>query len=296
MWAEENLYPGLKTNNVRGGIDYSDFPMDDAFGIPAGKHPTGEAMHQYIRAYAERSDLLKLIDFETKVLEISRIGVREGWNLKVSNGTVNEVQTKKLIIAAGATNVPHRPNLQNVKAFKGPIIHSGELGKQSDSLTKDASVETIAVLGGGKSAYDAVYLAATAGREVEWIIRKSGKGPEWIFPSHTYLGPFKALREKLPARRIVSVFSPTLWKDGLGVLRYFLHFTSLGKKITQKFWANLHLATLTDCGMLKDDATKVLEPETGSVPASLRKKKETANANHFLQALLVRYSIWSSEL
>jgi len=240
--------------------------MDDSFGIPAGQHPTGEAVHQYIRAYAERSDLIKLIDFETMVLEISPIGYRMGWTLKVSNGTTSEVQTMKLIIATGATNVPHRPKIQNMESFKGPIIHSGELGKQSGSLTEDASVKTVAVLGGGKSAYDAVYLAATAGRKVEWIIRKSGKGPEWIFPSHTYLGPFKALREKLPARRIVSLFSPTLWKDGMGTLRYFLHFTSLGKKIAQKFWANLHQATLGDCGMLKDEATKVLEPETGFVP------------------------------
>lgn len=261
--------------------------MDDAFGIPAGQHPTGEAVHQYIRAYAERSDLIKLIDFETKVLEISQIGPRKGWTLKVSNGTTGEVQTMKLIIATGATNVPHRPRIQNMESFKGPIVHSGELGKQSDSLIKDASVETIAVLGGGKSAYDAVYLAATAGRKVEWIIRKSGKGPEWIFPSHTYLGPFKALREKLPARRIVSVFSPTLWKDGMSTLRYFLHFTSLGKKIAQKFWANLHQATLGDCGMLNDEATKVLEPETGFVPlcclASLSNKRSGAKlANHFL--------------
>jgi cation diffusion facilitator CzcD-associated flavoprotein CzcO len=240
--------------------------MDDVFGIPPGKHPTGEAVHRYIRAYSERSDILKLVDFETKVLEIEQIGPQKGWNLKVSNGSLAEVQTKKLIIATGATNVPHRPKIQNIEAFNGPIIHSGELGKKSTSLTEDASVQTIAVLGGGKSAYDAVYLAATAGRNIEWIIRKSGKGPEWIFPSHTYLGPFKALREKLPSRRIVSVFSPTLWKDGLGVLRYFLHFTSIGKKIAQKFWANLHLATLTDCGMLKDESTKVLEPETGFVP------------------------------
>ena len=46
-----------------------------------------------------------------------------------------------------------------------------------------------------KSAYDVVYMFAAAGREVEWIVRKSGKGPAWVFPAYANLGPFKAVRE-----------------------------------------------------------------------------------------------------
>lgn len=29
VWAKKNLYPGLKTNNLRGTFEYTDFPMDD---------------------------------------------------------------------------------------------------------------------------------------------------------------------------------------------------------------------------------------------------------------------------
>jgi len=236
--------------------------MHDGFGIKEGNHVTGEVMHEYLKAYAERSDLLKLIDFETDVIDISRLEGSQGWNLRVHADVERSVQTKKLVIATGVTNHPHRPHFEGAENFGGDILHSAELGAKGASLTTDPSVRAIAILGGGKSAYDAVYFAAAAGRQVEWIMRKSGKGPEWVFPTRTNVGPFSVVRETLPARRIVSLFSPCLWKDGLGWLRYFLHFTSLGKIIARKFWAQIHQVTIDDCGMQKDERTKVLEPET----------------------------------
>ncbi|OAP64529.1 hypothetical protein AYL99_00501 [Fonsecaea erecta] len=258
VWSKENIYPGLKTNNIRGGIDFSDFPMHDGFGVPQGQHVSGEAMHEYIKAYAEHFGLLQLIDFESTVAEIRKLEGAQGWNVKLGSGA--DLQAHKLIVATGVTNVPHRPDLSGAEDFGGPIMHSAELGMKGGALTDNPNVETIAVLGGGKSAYDAVHLAGKAGKRVEWIIRKSGKGPEWIFPAHT-MGPLQAVREKLPARRFVSFFSPCLWNDGFGWIRNFLHFTKLGKAMAQGFWANLHKATLDDCGMLKDERTKVLEPE-----------------------------------
>ncbi|KIV82522.1 hypothetical protein PV11_04625 [Exophiala sideris] len=261
VWSEENIYPGLKTNNLRGGIDFSDFPMHDGFGIPQGQHPTGEAMHNYLEAYADRSDLVRLIDFETKVGGISPLDDSEGWKLKTALEH-DEYQTKKLIIATGITNRPHRPNLQGADNFDGPIIHSAEIGFKGDTVFNNTNVRTIAVLGGGKSAYDAVHLAGKTGHHVEWIIRKSGKGPEWVFPSHTKMGPFSVPRERLTTRRILSFFSPCLWNDGFSKVRSFLHQSSLGMMIAQKFWGNLHAATIKDCGMLQHESTKVLEPET----------------------------------
>ncbi|KAL2428812.1 FAD-dependent monooxygenase DEP4 [Exophiala dermatitidis] len=267
VWATENLYPGLKTNNLRGGIDFSDFPMDDSFGVAAGEHVTGEAMHEYLRAYAERSNLGHLIDFETSVQEISPLEGQQGWNLKVQTnsgaaGMAVTLQTKKLIIATGITNVPHRPLLIGSTTFDGPIIHSAELGANASFVHEDGPFKKIAVIGGGKSAFDAVFIAGKAYKTVQWIMRKSGKGPEWIFPAHTKIGPFKFVRERLATRRIISCFSPCLWEDGMGWIRHFLHFTNKGKQITQKFWANLYKQTLAQCNMLSHPYTAALEPET----------------------------------
>ena len=258
MWAKENIYPGLKTNNIRGPIDFSDFPMHDGFGVSAGSHVPGEVMHRYIKAYAERFDLLLLIDFESPVVEIWKLQDIGGWNVKLRSGT--SVQGWKLIIATGVTNVPNRPQLSGHDEFGGPIMHSAELGMQATALTDNPSAETIAVLGGGKSAYDAVHLAGKAGKRVEWIILKSGKGPNWVCPAHT-MGPLQVVREKLAARRFLSFFSPCLWNDGFGWIRHFLHATKTGIAISKRFWTKLNQSTLNGCGMLKDEKTKVLKPE-----------------------------------
>ncbi|EXJ83618.1 hypothetical protein A1O1_07241 [Capronia coronata CBS 617.96] len=274
VWAKENIYPGLKTNNLRGGIDFSDFPMHDGFGIAAGEHVSGAVMHEYLVAYAERSDLVKLIDFETHVQEISQLQNGQGWNLKVrrcdsaavgSNGagsTTTEIQTKKLIIATGITNQPNRPFLIGTAAFEGPIVHSSEMGMKADALMDDPKIKRIAVIGGGKSAFDAVHLAGIKEKFVEWIMRKSGKGPEWVFPAHAQIGPFKLIRERLATRRILTFFSPCLWNDGFGWIRNKLHFTKLGRLLTQKFWANLHEKTLQQCRLMEFPYTRILQPET----------------------------------
>jgi len=194
-WAENKLYPGLKTNNLHGGIDYADYPMHEGFGITMDQHVTGQAMHNYVEAYAQKHDLINRIQFGTKVKEASQLPESAGWRLVVSTPDESVIDTLKLIVATGVTNEPHRPFITGSEHFEAPIFHSCEMGRCHTQITQDASAHTVAVLGGGKSAYDAVYLAATHGRSVEWIMRKSGKGPAWVFPAHTHLGPVKVRRE-----------------------------------------------------------------------------------------------------
>jgi len=101
----------------------------------------------------------------------------------------------KLIVATGIASNPHFPDIPGSQQFHGPIVHSEALGRSEEILFKNDSIKAVSVIGGDKSAYDAVYTAASRGREVEWIIRRSGKGPAWMFPTHTNIGPFKAWRE-----------------------------------------------------------------------------------------------------
>lgn len=187
--------------------------MDDQFGGSKGQPITGEAMHKYLDAYARKWDLLKRIDFQVEVLEISQLNDAQGWKVKVNSSQQEQVfETRKLIVATGITNRPHRPTIEGSGSFTGLIIHSADLGMKSHLIVDDPSVKRVAVLGGGKSSYDAVYLAASRGKEVEWIIRKSGKGPAWVFPSHTFLGPFRVWREVRKCGRLNKQYL-TLCRD-----------------------------------------------------------------------------------
>jgi cation diffusion facilitator CzcD-associated flavoprotein CzcO len=264
VWSKEQLYPTLKTNNLLSGPDFIDFPMDSRFGIEPGQHITGEAMHAYLVAYAQHFELTSRIRFKTYVVQVSKRDEGHGWHVHVDVAGQRQVLScNKLAVATGVLSVPHLPDLKGAHDFQAPYIHSSQLGPECETLMKNPGIQTIAVLGGCKSAYDAVHLAASTGHKVEWIIRKSGRGPTWVFPPHTFLGPIKVWRERLVTRRFLSFMSPCIFPDfsGLSWLRNFLHFNSIGKFISQKFWAAIHADTIHDCAYRTDPKLGVLEPE-----------------------------------
>ena len=264
VWSKEQLYPTLKTNNLHPSVDFFDLPMDERFGIKPGEHVTGEAMNRYLCAYADHFRLTERIQLRTRVIEVCQRPAADGWTVRLErDGLFENVECRKLVVATGVLSVPHRPDLEGVAQFDALYLHSSELGPKADELVRNPDIKTVAVLGGCKSAYDAVYLAASTGHKVEWIIRKSGRGPTWVFPTHTYLGPFKAWREALITRRIFAFMSPWPFPDfsGLSWLRNFLHFSLIGKKISQTFWSLIHADTIHDCQYRTDSRLNILEPE-----------------------------------
>lgn len=68
VWAKENLYPGLMSNNLRGTYEYTDFPMDDALGVKDDEHIPGEVVYEYFRRYAENHGLTRRIEISQKVM------------------------------------------------------------------------------------------------------------------------------------------------------------------------------------------------------------------------------------
>lgn len=270
VWSKERIYPTLKTNNLKGGIDFTDLALDDKFGVKDKDFIPGHVMHSYLCAYADKFSVADKIRFNTKVIEVRRgkedddDGRKQGWIVDVEEGGEREMlECKKLIVATGILSAPQMPTIKGASDFGAAFVHSSEFGTQQTDILQDPDVQTIAVLGGGKSAYDAVYLAARTGHKVDWIIRKSGRGPGWIFPPYTYLGPFKAWKERLPVRRIFSFMSPWVFADfsGLAWLRRFLHFHPIGKKISDGFLGAIHHDTIRDVGYETDPRFKILQPE-----------------------------------
>lgn len=172
VWAEHRLYPGLKTNNLLGTYEFSDFPMDpEIFDIKSGQHIPGHVMHKYLTCYAERFDLISRIRFETKV-ESAEHRWSGGWTLKTSNG--EEIATKKLVLAIGKTSDPFVPTFVGSETFEAPLFHMKYFLDHEDTLK---SAQNVVVFGGAKSAWDAVYAYASKGVHVDWIIRGNGRFP-----------------------------------------------------------------------------------------------------------------------
>ncbi|KAK3345564.1 LOW QUALITY PROTEIN: hypothetical protein B0H65DRAFT_509236 [Neurospora tetraspora] len=271
VWSKERLYPTLRTNNLYPTMDFSDFPMKDVgIGRP-GHHITGEEMHDYLTAYAQHFDLMKRIRFNTRAIRVQAHTSDDGWKVEVqelgdSNTTTTlELETKKLVMATGILGVPNMPFLKGSETFDAPLLHSSTLGPVYQDVLQNPNINRVAVLGGSKSAYDTVYLAATTGHKVDWIIRKSGRGPSWVFPSHTQIGPFKAWREKLVTRRISTFMSPCILPDHSGRqlswIRDFLHTNKVGKAVTNSFWKAMHADTIKDCRYREGKEDERFKPE-----------------------------------
>ncbi|KZL80145.1 cofactor fmo1 fad enzyme [Colletotrichum incanum] len=264
VWSQEQIYPNLKTNNLVTSIDFSDFPMDpERFGLKMKQHVPGKVMHEYLVEYAKHFGAWEKLQLNTKVIRVTRPEDDGEWIVDVEeNNKAKTITCTRLVVATGVLTVPHMPVLAGSETFEAPIVHSSDLGPKSHLFTSP-DITTVAVLGGSKSAYDAVHLAASTGHKVRWLIRRSGRGPVWVAPAFTQLGPFKVWRERLVTRRICAFMSPCVFPDfsGLAWVRRFLHESALGRVVSRAFWGLIRHDTINDCGYQTNEKTKILQPE-----------------------------------
>jgi cation diffusion facilitator CzcD-associated flavoprotein CzcO len=170
----------------------------ETFGVKPGKHVPATVLHEYLTKYAEKFGILDKIRCNSKVLSAEhQLGPEGGWVLTVqstSEPTSGEtkIQARKLIVATGLTSEPFLPDFEGQDKFGVPLLHTKEFLQYADTLD---SAKTVAVFGGTKSSWDAVYAYASRGITVNWVIRETGHGPIWIAPA--FVTPLKKQLEKL---------------------------------------------------------------------------------------------------
>lgn len=263
VWAKHRLYSGLKSNNMLGTYEYSDFPMEEAtFGVKPGEHIPGEVLHSYFERYVENFGLADKIRLSSKV-EIAKHKLDGKWQLTVtkSQSKIAEkvfLETTKLIVATGLTSEPFLPAFDGQDVFGASLFHSRDLLRCEKDVLQVG--KRVSIFGGTKSAWDAAYACAVSGTEVNWIIRESGHGPIWMAPP--YVTPLKKWLEKLVTTRFLTWFSPCIWgdADGFGRIRRFLHGTWVGRKIVDTFWNTLANDVSQSNGYDRHPEMKKLKP------------------------------------
>ncbi|OJI96140.1 hypothetical protein ASPVEDRAFT_35483 [Aspergillus versicolor CBS 583.65] len=269
VWAEERVYEGLRTNNRVESYVYSDFPIQKATAVAGlvkpGEHMSGRAVHQYLKAYADHFGIHERVRFNCKVETVEyaeEVGV---WTIQCTTAAAGEEAiwtTRKLILATGLTSQPRIPMFDGQGSFGAALFHVKEFAHYQNTLfankpAGDDCTAPIAILGGGKSAWDAVYTCASQGHQVNWIIRASGAGPSWMTPAAVF-SPLNLLLESLPLIRALGVFSPCIWASN--PIRRFLHGTWLGRMIVRLFWASLEWDMLRTNRYQDHEETAKLRP------------------------------------
>lgn len=170
-WADQRLYPKLKTNNLFGTYEFPDFPMTSAqFGVKPGQYIPGDVVNKYVNAYADKFGITSRIRLRTKVLTAEHHDTAEGgWTLTVAGPDGEyKVFARRLIIATGLTSEAFLPHFDGQETFGGSIFHGKHFQQHSDTLN---TAKAVTVFGGSKYAWDAVYAYATSGVKVHWVIR-----------------------------------------------------------------------------------------------------------------------------
>ena len=171
-WADERLYPDVKSNNLLGTYEYPDFPMDsERFGVQPGNYIPGGVINAYLKAYATHFGIHDLIRLQTKVVVAEhQDNAGGGWILTTVNAKQEQSTTftRRLIIATGLTSEPYVPRFVGQEAFGGPVFHGKYFLQNKDTLQ---TAKTVTIFGGTKFAWDAVYSYAKAGVKVNWVIR-----------------------------------------------------------------------------------------------------------------------------
>lgn len=244
VWSEQNLYEGIKTNNLVGTYEFSDFPLfgNAKYGVPENSHIPGRMMYQYLRDYAVHFRIFDLIRFWTDVKEIEKL--EDGWKITAVKTNADDsteekmYQCRKLIMCNGLASTPRPISLHGQEDFDKPIFNHGGLRDQAPAVAKDPDVTNVTVIGASKIGYDATWMMASHGKKVDWIVRESGGGAVWMSPPWIPLGPWTVMLEHVVTTRFFTWFSPCIWGhyDGFNWIRRLLHGTRVGRWLVHNFW------------------------------------------------------------
>jgi hypothetical protein len=201
-------------------------------------HIPGEHVNSYLHKYAREYNLGRYLRFNCNVATAVDDG-DAGWTLTVEQESglgksQYDLKAKKLILATGLTSEPFMPTLQGKNDFGAPIYHTSEFAKAENGL---GAFKKVVLLSGAKFSWDIACAYASAGVQVDWVIRKSGHGPCWMLPNR--LTPLKIIPELLLQTRLITWLSPCIWEDGFSWVRNFFHQHWLGRKIVDTFFSKM---------------------------------------------------------
>ncbi len=163
------VWPGMRTNTSRAMTAFSDFPAPATHEL----NPFAEQVHDYLRAYAARFDVLPRIRFDTPVNL-----VRPGW-------TVNGEPFDAVIAASGRFRSPLMAPA--AASFTGELLHAHDY-PGADHFRKRRTL----VYGNGVSGHEIASDLATvtsvisAYRKPRYVLQKvvAGVPSDWQWYTH----------------------------------------------------------------------------------------------------------------
>jgi cyclohexanone monooxygenase len=118
-----NRYPGCRCDveSLEYSYSFSD-ELQQEWHWPE-RYGTQPEILRYINHVADRFDLRRDIEFNTRVKEAVFDNKTNTWTVRTDNG--NTVTARYCIMATGNLSTPRKPNIAGLESFKGKWYHTG---------------------------------------------------------------------------------------------------------------------------------------------------------------------------
>ena len=168
-----NRYPGARCDTDTMEYSYSfDEDLQQEWEWPQ-RYPTQSEILHYLNHVAERFDLRKDIDFNTRVESAVFDEAANRWRLQTDDG--GERSAQFLIMATGSISEPNIPKIDGMDTFRGPIHHTARFPHEG----VDFRGKRVAVIGTGSSGVQSIPVIAEQAAQLT-VFQRS---PQWSTPA-----------------------------------------------------------------------------------------------------------------
>ena len=169
-----NRYPGARVDIE--SQEYS-FAFDEALEREwkwTERYAPQPELLKYANHVADRYELRRDIDFNTRVVEAAFDEATARWTVRTDQGDV--ISARYCIMATGCLSLPNEPNFKGQERFKGATYHTGRWPHEPVDFTG----KTVGVIGTGSSAIQSIPVIASQARHV-YVFQRT---PNYSVPAH----------------------------------------------------------------------------------------------------------------
>jgi cyclohexanone monooxygenase len=207
-----NRYPGARCDveSMQYSYQFSEELQQDWEWTE--RYATQSEILRYVDHVAERFDLRRDIQFNTKVTAASFDDAAKRWVIETDGG--ERLSAPYCVMATGCLSVPNKPQFVGQEDFAGPIYHTGNWPHEGVDFTG----KRVAVIGTGSSAIQSIPVIAEQAAQLTVFQRT----PNYAVPAHNapldpakvrdikadYAG-FRARAKQTPTGNLFEVGGPS---------------------------------------------------------------------------------------
>jgi len=149
-----NRYPGARCDIPTTDYTYSFDPDLEKAWTWSEKYATQPEILRYAQFVAERYDLRRDIDFDTRVVAARWDAAAERWHVRTDTG--HDIRCRYCVMASGCLSLPKAPDIPGAERFKGEVFFTSRWPHEG----VDFSGKRVAVIGTGSSGIQSIPIIA----------------------------------------------------------------------------------------------------------------------------------------